>query len=169
MLPVVTNILYPTDLSENATFACNYAVYLAKLTGAKVHILHVSEKLSSDAVIAIESYMMSSEARKNSLKDRMKRSKAVIEKKINAYWEQQTPEVRALKDRIASVEVCEGYPAETILKRIQKRQCDLVVMGAHEKGMIHTFLGSVTKSVLRRSHVPVLVVPLPADARFSPL
>jgi len=38
---------------------------------------------------------------------------------------------------------------------------DLIVMGTHEKGMLHSFLGSVAKNVLSRSHIPMLIVPLP--------
>ena len=56
--------------------------------------------------------------------------------------------------------VCESYPAEEILKTASKHDCDLIVMGSHERGMTHTFLGSVAKSVLRRSRVPTLIVPL---------
>ena len=119
-------------------------------------------------VVAIESYMMSSEARKNSLSNRLERSRTVIQDKIDAYWEQQTAEDRLLMDRMASIEVCEGYPAETILKQVEKYQCDLILTGAHEKVIIHTFFGSVTKSVLRRSHIPVLVVPLSLDSQYSP-
>jgi nucleotide-binding universal stress UspA family protein len=34
-------------------------------------------------------------------------------------------------------------------------------MGAHEKGIAHTFLGTVAKRVLRRSRKPVFIIPLP--------
>jgi len=44
-------------------------------------------------------------------------------------------------DRMACIEVCEGYPAKTILKQVEKYQCDLTVMGTREKGMIHTLSG----------------------------
>jgi nucleotide-binding universal stress UspA family protein len=37
-------------------------------------------------------------------------------------------------------------------------------MGAHGKGLLgHTFLGTVPDKVLRRSRIPVLVVPTPKD------
>jgi nucleotide-binding universal stress UspA family protein len=35
-------------------------------------------------------------------------------------------------------------------------------MGSHGKGLLeHTFVGSVTHQVLRRTHKPVTVIPLP--------
>ena len=56
--------------------------------------------------------------------------------------------------------VPDRHAAEGIVDTARKRKCDLIVMGSHERGMSHTFLGSVAKSVLRRSHVPTLIVPL---------
>ncbi len=80
---------------------------------------------------------------------------------VDAFWRLQDEEDREVKRQMVSVEVCEGYPAEEILKKVAEIKVDLIVMGAHEKGLIHTFLGSVAKSVLRRSRVPIVVVPLP--------
>ncbi len=39
MLPNIRKILYNTDLSDNAGYAFRYAVYLAKKTGAEVHVM----------------------------------------------------------------------------------------------------------------------------------
>ena len=57
-------------------------------------------------------------------------------------------------------EVLSGDIAEEILAYVSKASVDMIIMGTHERGLSHTFLGSVAKSVLRRSHVPSLVVPL---------
>ena len=161
MLPDIRNILYATDLSENAAHACRYAAYLAKLTGAEIHVLHVAEKLSADALLAMEGYMMSEKGREQSLKLRKQRTWEVLQEKIDEFWSQQDEEGSKLRKQIAAVEICEGYPAEEILRKVSTIHCDLIVMGAHEKGIVHTFLGSVAKSVLRRSRVPTLIVPLP--------
>ena len=64
-------------------------------------------------------------------------------------------------DQIAAIEVCEGYPEEQILKKAKEFDCDAIIMGANEKGVSNTFLGSVAKRVLRRSRTPVIIVPLP--------
>ena len=64
--------------------------------------------------------------------------------------------------RVTSVEVVRGYPAEVILREAEKLNCDMIVMGSHGKGIIsQTFLGSVSKRVLRRTRKPVVIVPLP--------
>ena len=61
-----------------------------------------------------------------------------------------------------SIEVCEGFPAEEILKKADEFNCDAIVMGTHGKGIIaNTFLGSTAKRVLRRTRKPVFIIPLP--------
>ena len=67
-----------------------------------------------------------------------------------------------LKDQITSIDVQEGFAVEVILNKIQSDEYDLIVMGTHEKGFAQSFLGSVAKTVLRSSKIPVFVVPLPA-------
>ena len=65
-------------------------------------------------------------------------------------------------DRVASIEVSEGFAAEEILKKADEFDCDVIVMGTHGKGLIsHAFLGSISKRVLRRTTKPVFIIPLP--------
>ena len=66
------------------------------------------------------------------------------------------------KKRKKTIEVCEGFPAEIILRKADELNCDVIVMGAHGKGIIaNTFLGSTSKRVLRRTRKPVFIIPLP--------
>ncbi len=157
----VRNILYCTDLSENADVALRYAAYLAKLTGADLHVLHVVEELSSDARVTIEAFVMDAGKRHEALQERVEKVRAEVMKQQDAFWSDQSKKDQKTRNQIKSVDVIESYPAEQILKTSVKLGCDLIVMGAHEKGLSHTFLGGVAKSVLRRSRVPTLIVPLP--------
>jgi len=70
-------------------------------------------------------------------------------------------EDHAIRNQIKSIEVCESFPAEAILRRSMELEVDLIIMGTHEKGIMHTFLGSVAKNVLNRSRIPMMIVPLP--------
>jgi nucleotide-binding universal stress UspA family protein len=161
MLPSIDKILFATDLSKNASEAAKYTVYLAKLTGAEIHVLHVAEKLSADAIVTLETYISDPVERRKGLSGRTARLKEQLMGQVDAFWKLQDEGDREVRRQMAAVEVCEGYPAEEILKKVAEIKVDLVVMGAHEKGLVHTFLGSVAKSVLRRSRVPIVVVPLP--------
>ena len=83
-----------------------------------------------------------------------------MDEKQEAFWAAQSAEDKKVRSRIKSITVCESYPVEEILKAAKNHDCDLIVMGSHEHGLSHSFLGSVAKSVLHRSHVPTLIVPL---------
>lgn len=154
-------ILYCTDLSENAHYAFRHAAQLAKDSGAELHVLHVAQEWSSEAKFALQSYIMETDKRHALLDERVERSRAFLTERQDKFWAGVAAEDRSVRDQIASLSVVEGYPAEEILKAAAARGCQLIVMGAHEKGLIHTFLGSVAKSVLRRTRIPVMIVPLP--------
>ncbi|MCP4329631.1 MAG: universal stress protein [Alphaproteobacteria bacterium] len=158
----IKNLLYATDLSQNSLYAFSYAAYLARLTGADIHLLHVLEPLSEDATFAVQVYIQDDTKRHDMLELRVERARKALEDRQEKFWAAQTGDDRKIRAQIKSVTVCESFPAEEILKSAKEHNCDLIVMGSHERGMLHTFLGSVAKSVLRRAQVPTLVVPLGA-------
>lgn len=84
-----------------------------------------------------------------------------LNNRINAFCEKELKGDPECAKRITSIEVCNGYPEEEILKKAEKLNCDMIIMGAHEKGFAHTFLGNVAKRVLGRSRKPVFIIPLP--------
>jgi nucleotide-binding universal stress UspA family protein len=57
MLPQIKNILYATDLSENARYAYKYAASLAQQYEARVTILHVIEKPTAETFLQIQGYI----------------------------------------------------------------------------------------------------------------
>ncbi len=160
MAPEIRSILYSTDLSQHTLVAFAYAARLAKLTGAEIHILHVLERLSEDATFALQTYILDDKKRHELTDMRVERARKRLQERQDKYWAAQSAEDQKLRDQIKSMTVCEAYPAEEILKSARQHNCDLIIMGSHERGLSHTFLGSVAKSVLRRSHVPTLIVPL---------
>lgn len=160
MQHAIRNVLYATDLSQNSHIAFGYAAYFAKLTGADLHLLHVLASLSDDAVLALEAYIQDDSKRHEVLDRRIEKARSQLAARQDTFWAKQTAEDQKVRAQVKSVTVCESYPAEEILKSAKRHDCDLIIMGTHERGLSHTFLGSVAKSVLRRSHVPSLVVPL---------
>ena len=157
----VRKLLFCSDLSENSNVALGHAAYLAGLTGADMHVLHVVEELSTDAKVAIQGFILDAGTRQSALAERVRNIRAEVMKQQETFWSQQSPEDLKVRDQVKSIKVVESYPAEQILRTSVELGCDLIVMGAHEKGLSHTFLGGVAKSVLRRSRVPTLIVPLP--------
>jgi nucleotide-binding universal stress UspA family protein len=162
MLPLIRSILYCTDLSANSAHAARYAACLARLTMARIHILHVAEKLSSDSMITLQSHLVEADAYVRVMETRLQRSREVLAERIESFVAGLAEDEREVRHQIASVEVCEAFPVEEILQRAERLGVDLIVMGKHQKGLLHTMLGSVSKGVLSQARVPVVVVPLPA-------
>ncbi len=58
--------------------------------------------------------------------------------------------------------VTQGDVVDCILQEAQANEVDLIVMGYHARGRLEEAVsGSVSRSVLRRVNVPVLLVKLP--------
>ncbi|MGO1246244.1 MAG: universal stress protein [Oceanisphaera sp.] len=163
MLPNVNNILYCTDLSKNAAYAFQYAVYLAKTTGARVHILKVVEQLTSDERLTLQSYIFNQSGSEEFLQKRLDHAYQHLDQQLADFWDSMDAKNQRLREQIVGYEVVEGYPNQTILERANALECDLIIMGSHEKGWLQTLLGSVAKNVLRDSRIPVLIVPRPED------
>ncbi|MER3460845.1 MAG: hypothetical protein C4303_06950 [candidate division GAL15 bacterium] len=65
--------------------------------------------------------------------------------------------------------VPDGFVAHAILDAAERFGADLIVMGTHGRtGLQRVLLGSVAEAVLRRSRVPVMVVPARATERARP-
>ena len=155
------NVLYCTDLSQNSYIAFGYAAYLAKLTGADLHLIHVLEPLSDDAVFAFQTFVQDASKRREMLDTRAQKAREVIDERQDTFWAAQSAEDQKVRNQVKSITVCESNPAEQIIKSAEEHNCDLIVMGSHEGSIGHIFLGSVARKVLHRSKIPSLVVPLP--------
>ncbi len=157
----INKILYATDLSMNADYAFRYAVYLAKTIGAKVFVLHILEKVSPDAQVTLLAYIDETD-RKKLHAQHVQQAIERLEQRLDIFCTKEAKDhFDDVRELIAVTEVREAYPAEEILKKAEQHNCDVIIMGAHKKGITHTFLGSVAKSVLRRSRIPTFIVPLP--------
>jgi nucleotide-binding universal stress UspA family protein len=169
----VKKILYATDLSENARYAFAYAVSLADLYGAKITLLHVLPEVSElmdkhvigyiDADRWQEIKAQHFEEAKEALIGKRKGHLAI--KDVLHQFSEQVKEGQEGEGFITDDIIVErGNPVEQILKHVQERSCDLIVMGTHGHGTLEdVMLGSTARRVIRRSKIPVLVIRLPED------
>lgn len=159
MLPQIKDILFATDLSGNADNALRHALSMAQALGAKVHVLHVTEPLSQDAIITLKMFLQDDASRKKAIKDRHDSVKQMLKENQQAFVATLSDAEKPAYETVASVELIDGHDAETILQRAKELDCGMIVMGTHEHGTGHTYIGTVVKRVLRRSTLPTLVVP----------
>jgi len=161
MLPKINKILYATDLSDNSGFAFRYAIDSALKHDAAIIILHVFELVSKVNRSALDLYL-DEDLRNRIFSERVSDTIDRIRKRLKIFCDKEFSGDTEYAVRVESIEVCEGFPAEEILKKADEFSCDAIVMGTHGKGLIsHAFLGSTAKRVLRRTRKPVFIIPLP--------
>ena len=70
------------------------------------------------------------------------------------------------EDKIPADEiiVVKGNVVDTSLEIAEAKDCDIIVMAQHTRTSLEeAFLGSTTWQLLRRSRIPILLVPLPVE------
>jgi nucleotide-binding universal stress UspA family protein len=164
MIPGIKSVLYATDLSENSGYSFRHATYVAKLTGADLHVLHVVEPLSDDAKTAFMLFLQDEKQRREAFANRLEQARTQLREFQDRFWAQKSADDLKVRDQIKTLEIVEGAAAEEILKHAKKHACDLIVLGSDQHGISHTFLGTTAKRVLRRSRIPTLIVPTSEDA-----
>ncbi len=161
MLPYYKNILYATDLTPNSEYAFKHAVLLARKSQAKIHLLHVIPEIDAGFRSYVSSVMGQGMLESFEAKNEEQAREDMKSKLEKFTREELTDHPEDLKN-IAGIEVVHGHAASQILHAADRHAVDVIVLGAHGKGALaHTFLGSVTEKVLRRSKRPVFVIPIP--------
>ena len=161
MIPEIKKILYATDLSENSAYAFRYAINSALKHDAGIIILHVFE-LGSATKQSVLNLYLDDDTREETFNENVSHAIDRIRKRLQGICDKEFNGDIKYADSVESIEVCEGFPAEEILKKADEFDCDAIVMGTHGKGLIsHAFLGSISKRVLRRTRKPVFIIPLP--------
>ena len=163
MISKIQKILYATDLSANSAYVFRYAINSAIKHDADIIILHVFERIAGAGAGMLDLYL-DEEQRKKIFEEKVSDTMARIKKRVELFCEKELKDDPGGAEKVKSIEVCEGFPAEAeiILRKADGLACDVIVMGAHGKGIIaNTFLGSTSKRVLRRTRKPVFIIPLP--------
>jgi nucleotide-binding universal stress UspA family protein len=142
------DILFPTDGSDPAESALEYALQIASEHEATIHILNVADT-GRDSVTTVRGEVIDA-----------------LEAEGQRIVEDAAQHAR---DRGASVvsEVLQGDPYETIVDYSNQSTTDCIVMPTHGRRGIHRFLlGSVTERVINTAEVPVISVNPDRDRPF---
>ena len=155
----IKTILVPTDFSENAQLAFEHAFELAQQTGAKLVLLHVQ---SGGAVrTAVREGLLRPGDLDPKIKQNMEKLVKLRFSEVLAGHDVTTVKLKA--------EPLRGDPDSVIAAYAQSIGADMIFMGSRGNSpadkIKKLLLGSVTAAVLRKSKVPVVVIP--ASARRS--
>ena len=142
----IRTILVPTDFSEPAEAALQYALALAQPFGSRVHLLHV--------VPEPYVYPWGTEMSTLPLAELLAQAEAGAGQRLSEI----AAGVPAAAGGVNS-STAVGPPVDRILDYVREHAVDLIVMGTHGRGRVgHLLLGSVVERVIRRATVPVLTV-----------
>ncbi|PHR27418.1 MAG: hypothetical protein COA36_09330 [Desulfotalea sp.] len=164
----IRRILYATDLTTTAPKVYQYVLYLAKQFNAEINCLHVVNKYSQDANLTLATYFskeMQQEILQRETKDKLQemhsRNHCTFIRQKLGLEDGLCPDELGLT---INDKVVYGNVEEQILKYSISMDCDLIVMGAHEKSLF-TFTTTLSKNIMKRSKVPVTVVPIAGERK----
>lgn len=140
-------ILWPTDFSENARKALPYVISLGEKYQTEIHVLYVIEELGYH-----EPWY--GEFKGSNIAKIHEWEKTKAEERINEICEKN---LQGCPRYIRHISI--GDPAQEILKLIQEKKMDMVVMASRgQKG--HFQFGSVAEKIVKNSTIPVVTIPV---------
>ncbi|HSN61899.1 MAG TPA: universal stress protein [Ferruginibacter sp.] len=139
-------ILVPSDFSLNANKALNYAAEIAKLSGAAIIIIHVTDLTHAslnENVILPESF-----------------DKEIIDS-ANQKLDILVKATREITNAKVEKQLYNGFITDAIQQAVKENNADLIVMGTlGNSGVREKLFGSITAKLISHVGVPVLAIPL---------
>ena len=145
-------ILLATDGSEEATLAAQTAIDLANKTGSELHVVYADMLPYSTALY--EGYQAGVDAGaylQDESEEHTKRGEGLLD--------QQVRKIEAVGGSVAQAHLREGRPEAEITALAEEIGAGLIVVGSRGLGGLRrAMMGSVSDSVVRHAHCPVMVV-----------
>ena len=136
-----TSILFASDGSEDSELAATTAVGLANITGSELHVLHVAP--------AFPDYFEPSDSNEPGPTER--EGRRILDEQVN--------KIENVGGAVAQSHLRMGGAAEEVIDLAEELETALIVLGSRGRGRIRrALMGSVSDSVVRHTHCPVLVV-----------
>jgi nucleotide-binding universal stress UspA family protein len=159
------NILVAIDFSDGFETILSEAKKWTHFTHAKLWLIHVLESQLNvtgfcpdvgfmGEGMAVDVFAANSQAEQNM------RDTAASQLREKRYQLQELAEKLQSNSETVIPLLLEGPVSKTILKEASKHEVSMIIVGSHGHGPVRQLLmGSVSEAVLRKSPVPVLVVP----------
>ena len=147
--PVVfpAKILLATDASEEAHLAAATAADLAQRTGSQVHVAHVGAELTHGAFPAVQVGPLPGVHQDE------------LDRQAKGLLEAETERMKSSGTEVGGSHLRRGRADKEIVLLAEEEGADLIVMGSRGLGGIgQALMGSVSDSVVRHAHCPVMVV-----------
>jgi nucleotide-binding universal stress UspA family protein len=142
-----TQILLAVDGSDEAKQATQAATELSRETGSEVHLVYV---LPTPAQL-IGHHLYPDETRESVI--------GGAERDAENFLKEQAEKITSDGGKVVETHLRSGEPDKEILRAAESLGVGLIVMGSRGLGTISRMLiGSISDSVVRHAHCPVLVM-----------
>jgi len=141
------NILVTIEFIKNEKLLVDTAFQLAESFGSKLWLMHIAAP-DPDFV----GYEVGPQYIRDSRATELRREHELLQEYTSA-----------LKEKGVDSEgmLVQGATIDMILEESKKLNIDLIVAGHHDHGFFYNaFIGSVSANIIRKSKIPVLLVPL---------
>ena len=141
-------ILFPTDFSENAVHASEYAGMLAEKFNANVFILNCySTPVVSEYQVSydIDNFVL--------------HTKKMLEENLDIFKQQLITNSNLSEDRISCI-IEYGFVTDSILETAKNINADMIVMGTKgASNVLDKWIGTTAQAVMKQAQCPVWVIP----------
>jgi nucleotide-binding universal stress UspA family protein len=168
MFKQLKTIMFATNLDDNCRAAFDIAASMAIRYQATLVLLHVLEELPSNingrlkGLIGDEAWADITKHHADDARDVLigKRSTSkLIQKALGQFCINAGIDDSGCDYHSREIVVTDGILVDEIVNQAVKYKSDLIIMGSREGLVSEIHIGSTIKSVMRRSHIPVMVVP----------
>lgn len=143
-------IIVPTDLSKSSVNSIDYAINLAVVMDARVTLVHVYHP----APVSIDGVTMVDPDFRHIARTNFESFVATQKEKYESY------------EVDINSEFLVGFAAERILEYSEESRAYMIVMGTTGASMLKSWFGSVSIEVMKKSNVPVLLLPPETAFKF---
>jgi len=150
-----TNILLATDGSREAQLAARTAADLSQKTNSELHVVHAFGIAPAGPPVYPEATDLQSVEFEAESEERQR----ISERRAREVLEAEVQKIRSAGGAVAGEHLLEGRVAPEIVGLAEEIGAGLIVMGSRGLGGIRrALMGSVSDSVVRHAHCPVMVV-----------
>ena len=141
------NILIAIDFNDSEKTLVDMALKWAKCFDAKVWLLHVADPEPEFVGFGVGPQYI-----RDTIAAELRKEHRKIQK-YSGYLREKGVEAEGL--------LIQGATISMILKEAKKLNIDLIITGHHEHGLLYkAFFGSVAKGLLKKTRIPVLIMPV---------
>lgn len=172
MFKPIKTILFATNLSETCKQAFDFAAVLATRFQATIVLLHVLEKLPMSVEGQLkgmigekrwDDIVASHQQDARQILIGKQSSDSLIRQALNQFCSEAGIDDASCGYQSREIVIGDGEVVDDVIRYSKEYNCDIIILGTREGFISNNVIGTTIKSIMRKSTIPVLVVPPKID------